>query len=76
MCNDREGNLVNDKTTVTAKCKDHFQQLLNDENGNVAKNRMNIDYDDQAVDLLGHQSRRASCLRYFVYFSLSLQCCQ
>lgn len=50
MCNDREGNLLTDKTAVAARWKEHFQQLLNGENGNVARNRMNIDDDDQAVD--------------------------
>ncbi|XP_039450571.2 uncharacterized protein LOC120429605 [Culex pipiens pallens] len=30
MCNDREGNLLTDKTAVAARWKEHFQQLLNE----------------------------------------------
>lgn len=60
MCEDREGNLLTDKTAVAAKWKEHFQQMLNGGNENVARNRMNIDDDDQAAEEEGRTRCRSS----------------
>ncbi|XP_038116847.1 uncharacterized protein LOC119769036 [Culex quinquefasciatus] len=51
MCNDREGNLLTDKTAVAARWKEHFQQLLNGEmREGVVEDRMNVEDDGIAVD--------------------------
>ncbi|XP_039449776.1 uncharacterized protein LOC120428760 [Culex pipiens pallens] len=51
MCNDREGNLLTDKTAVAARWKEHFQQLLNGETREgIVEDRMNVEDDGIAVD--------------------------
>ncbi|XP_055533253.1 uncharacterized protein LOC129723146 isoform X2 [Wyeomyia smithii] len=51
MCNDREGNLITDKTEVARRWKEHFSVLLNGEgNSGVKRSRMAIENDGQAVE--------------------------
>ena len=50
MCNDREGNLLTDKTMVAARWKEYFETLLNGECERVSRHRTNIGDDGQAVD--------------------------
>ncbi|XP_058839579.1 uncharacterized protein LOC131695065 [Topomyia yanbarensis] len=48
MCNDREGNLLTDKTMVAARWREHFETLLNRENVSASTNRIRIS-DDEAI---------------------------
>lgn len=49
MCNDRNGNLLTDKTMVAARWREHFEVLLNGGSGR-ATDRIRIDDDGQAVE--------------------------
>ncbi|XP_062711243.1 uncharacterized protein LOC134289445 [Aedes albopictus] len=50
MCNDREGNLLTEKTMVTARWKEHFEDLLNGSSEGAPRNRINIMDDSQVVE--------------------------
>ena len=51
MCNDREGNLITEKSEVARRWKQYFYVLLNGEEPDVLKrNRIEIVEDGQAVE--------------------------
>ena len=52
MCNDREGNLITDKSQVARRWKQHFEVVLNGEEGRrvVEGNRIEIGEYGQAAD--------------------------
>ncbi|XP_038116615.1 uncharacterized protein LOC119768902 [Culex quinquefasciatus] len=60
MCNDREGNLLTDKTAVAARWKEHFQQLLNGRGKAVKelKNAKSAGKDVLPAELFKHGSAR------------------